>query len=69
MLKVFIIIIIVVLAVIIIRIIENNITGPESIGESGITENVPANIADEGHKIISVKKINDNFSLIIEKNN
>ena len=37
------------------------------LSENGITENVPANIAEEGHKIISVKKINDNFSLIIEK--
>ncbi len=37
------------------------------ISQNGITENVPASIAEEGHRIVRVKKIDDKFSLIIEK--
>ena len=37
------------------------------INKEGITDNVPTSLREEGHKIIKVKKINDKFSILIEK--
>ena len=37
------------------------------LNKEGITDNVPASIREEGHRIVRVKKINDKFSLLIEK--
>ena len=37
------------------------------INKEGITDNVPTSLREEGHRIIRVKKINDKFSILIEK--